>query len=437
MRRLGRAALGAPVALADLIVRNYSLFFLLVALIVVSTFAGVTGQWLFYRAAYVIGGLLLLCLAWARMHVRGLDVTAERTTERLQVGQVTETRLRLRNRSIFTKLWLEVEDETDMPGRSATTVMTLPAKNVRNWKILTRCRRRGLYTAGPVKITTGDPFGLFRFTRRFGDSQPVLVLPRPEELPYFTVPPAQLPGEGAVHKRTHYVTPNASGVREYYPGDSYNRVHWKSTARLGRLMVKTFEMDPTSNVWVVLDLHRDVQAGQDDESTEEYGVRIATSLLYRFFQSNRMFGLLMDAEEREVLEPSRGEHQYMRALERLAVARATGQTPLADLLEEEGRRFGRHSSVIIVTPSLEEDWVSPLSLLQQQGARMAVVLLEAGSFGGAEADRAPLQALAAGSVPVYEVRAGYDLSLALGPAGMLSGAGAEQYRHTAALAGAR
>ena len=428
MFRLGLAVLGAPGALVDLVVRNYSLFFVLVALVTASVFAGVTGQWLFYRGAYVIGGLLVLCLVWARIQVRGLEVTAERTTERLQVGQETETRLRLKSRSMFTKLWLEVEDETDMPGRQTTTVMTLPAKRTRNWKISTRCRRRGMYTTGPVKVTTGDPFGLFKFTRRFGDKAPVVVLPRPEELPYFSVPPAQLPGEGVVHKRTHYVTPNASGVREYYPGDSYNRIHWKSTARLGRLMVKTFEMDPTSNIWVVLDLHREVKAGEGDESTEEYGVRIATSLAYRFLQSNRMFGLLMEGSEREVLEPSRGEQQYLRVLEALAVAEASGNTPLAALLEEEGRRFGQHSTVIVVTPSLDEAWLASLALLLQQGARVAVVLLEPGSFGGDATGRAPLDALAASNVPVYEVRAGSDISLMLGPAGMTSESGGERQR---------
>jgi uncharacterized protein (DUF58 family) len=274
---------------------------------------------------------------------------------------------------------------------------------------------------GPVKVTTGDPFGLFRRSKPFGDPQPVLVLPSAEELPYFWAPVAQLPGEGTVHKRTHYVTPNASGIREFYPGDSYNRIHWKSTARLGRLMAKTFEMDPTSNVWVVLDLHGDVQAGSGDESTEEYGVRVATSLVYHFLQSNRMFGLIMQGSERTVYEPSRGSQQYMRILESLAVAEAKGETPLAALLEEEGRRLGRHSTVIVVTPSLDEEWTVVLSLLLQQGARAAVVLLDPESFGKKGAsDASAVGSLAAANVLVYEVRAGSELSLMLGPAGVVT-----------------
>jgi uncharacterized protein (DUF58 family) len=48
------------------------------------------------------------------------------------------------------------------------------------------------------------------------------------------------------------VTPNASGVREYAPGDAFNRIHWKSTARTGEMMVKTFELDPASDIWIVI-----------------------------------------------------------------------------------------------------------------------------------------------------------------------------------------
>ena len=71
------------------------------------------------------------------------------------------------------------------------------------------------------------------------------------------MPAANLPGEGRFRRRTHYVTPNASGVRPYEFGDSFNRIHWKSTARTGELMVKIFELDPASDIWLILDLERD------------------------------------------------------------------------------------------------------------------------------------------------------------------------------------
>jgi uncharacterized protein (DUF58 family) len=408
--------------------RNHNLLFVVAALGTMSVFAIISGYWFFYRGAYVLAGLIGVCFVWARIHAGALDVLVERTNDRLQVGQQAEARVRLKSRSSFTKIWLEAEDETNMPGLPARTIVTLPAQGTRNWKLTMHCARRGVYAAGPLRVTTGDPFGLFRISKKFGSRQQLLVLPRPEEIPYFWSPVAQLPGEGTVRRRTHYVTPNASGVREYYPGDSYNRIHWRTTARLGRPMVKTFEMDPTSNVWVLLDLDEEVQAGEGDESTEEYGVRIATSLAYHFVQSNRMLGLMAYGNETVMLEPTRGSHQYGRMLEALAVARATGRIELGAVLEEENRRLGRHTTLIIITPSSDERWLPALETTVQQGTRAAVVLLDSESFGAEEQSELPLEGLSAIGVPAYIVRAGSDISLVLGPAGLATEATPERHK---------
>jgi uncharacterized protein (DUF58 family) len=423
MRLLGRGIQ----ALFGLINRNHNLLIVLAAFAGMAALAIISGYWLFYRAAYVLGGLIPLCFLWARMQIGALDVTLERPGDRLQVGQLAEARVRLKSRSSWTKLWLELEDLTDMPGKPARAVMTLPARSVRNWKVSVRCNRRGVYTAGPLKITTGDPFGLFRFSRKFGEGQPLIVLPLAEELPYFWTPAAQLPGEGVVRRPTHYVTPNASGVREYHPGDSYNRIHWKSTARLGRMMVKTFEMDPTSNIWVVLDLHKGVQRGAGDESTEEYGVRVATSIAYKYLSANRMLGLMMCGEEDVLLEPARGSQQYARILESLAVASATGSKPIAQLLQEEARQFGRHTTLILITASPDGEWVLSLEHLTRQGTRSVAVLLEPHSFGGPQTDL-PTDALLASNVLTYVVRGKSDIGLMLGPGGVVGDGPAQRRR---------
>ncbi len=426
--RLAAEVIGA---LFGLVYRNHNLVIVMAAFAAMVSLGAISGYWLFFRAAYILGGLVPVCFVWARIQAGRLEVTVERASDRLQVGQQTEARVRLKSRSTWTKLWLEVEDQTDMPGPTARTVVTLPSKGIRNWKVSMRCGRRGLYSAGPVRVTTGDPFGLFRFKRDYGAKQALIVLPEAEELPYFWAPAAQLPGEGVVRRRTHYVTPNAAAVREYYPGDSYNRIHWRTTARLSRLMVKTFEMDPTSNIWVILDLERGVQLGDGDESTEEYGVRLATSLAYRFLYANRMLGLVMEGDESVVLQPARGSEQYTRILEALAVARATGEKPLSQLLLEEGRRFGRHTTVIVVTPSAKEEWARSLQQLVQQGTRVTAVVLEPESFGAGPDVESPVQALLASDVLTYVVSCGSDISLMLGPAGLVGGAGAAERQKAA------
>ena len=408
--------------------RNQNLLFVVVAFGTTLGLAVVSGYWLFYRATYVIGGLVPICFVWARANLRRLEVTVERSADRLQVGQRAEARVRLGSGTFYPKLLLEVEDLTDMPGAPPRTIVSLPAHGQRNWRLSLPCSRRGVFSVGPIRISTGDPFGLFRFRRTYGAGQPLLVFPLPEGLPYFGAPPAQLPGEGTVRSRTHYVTPNAAAVRDYQPGDSFNRIHWPSTARLNRLMVKTFEMDPTSDIFLLLDLEAAVQSGEGDDSTEEYGVRIAASLAGHFLEANRLLGLLASGGEPLALEPARGAQHYHRVLEALALANADGDVSLAGLLRNEERRFGRHSTLVVITPSVDEEWVSALQSLVQRGARAAVALLDPSSFGSAENALLPYSTLVASDILTYLVRCGDDLSLALGPLGTAAQPSLERQR---------
>ena len=368
-----------------------------------------TGYWLPTRLAYVILFGLPLAWLWARMNARGLQVTVERPVDRLQVGQEFYERITIKNNSWLGKLWLEVDDPCDMPGYNAKQVLTLGPRESRSWRMNTLCRLRGLYSIGPLTITTGDPFGFFSHTVTYGRSSSVLIYPRATELPNFYVPPANLPGEGRFRKRTHYVTPNASGIREYGPGDSFNRIHWPTVARTGNLMVKLFELDPASDIWIILDLEKNVQVGEGEEGTEEYAVNIAASVARFFLVANRSVGFISFGDRLFVEEAERGAQHFTRILEALALSKAEGDVPLASLVNEEAKRFGRHTTVVVVTPSTSEDWVGALQFLGERGVKVAAVLLEPSTFGGEENSLMVFGALAASDVYTYLVRRSDDL----------------------------
>ena len=396
------------------LIRHRSLTAMSVIFVLALTCAFATGFWLLFRLAYLILATVPLSYLWARLNLWGLEVTAERRVDRLQEGQATEDRITVRNRSWFSKLWLEVDDPSDLPGRAVKRVIGLRPGGYRSWRVSTVCARRGLYSMGPPTVTTGDPFGLFRLTRRFGYGQRILVYPRAIELPNFYVPSARLPGEGRFRRRTQYVTPNASGVRQYQYGDSFNRIHWPTTVRTNELMVKLFEMDPASDVWVVLDLEAKVHAGSGDDSTEEYAVKIAASVARYFLMANRAVGYLALERTFDLEEAERGAQHYMRILEHLALADAEGDSALADLLTAEARRFGRHTTVVVVTPSTDEDWVVGLQSLAQRGVKVAVILLEPSTFGSPDNSLLVFGALAASDIYTYLVKRSDDLAQALG-----------------------
>jgi len=368
-----------------------------------------TGFWLLFRLAYVILLIIPLVYLWTRSMIDGLEVEVHRYTDRVSQGQSIDGRIVLKSTSRLPKVWLEVSDSATIPGHAPHRVLTLSAKGAHSWHYQTPALRRGLYQLGPVVVTATDPFGLFRFTRTFGNPTPILVYPNAPELPNFYLPPANLPGDGRFRRRTHTVTPNVSGLRPYEPGDSYNRVHWPATARTGNLMVKLFELDPASDIWIILDLDRRVHAGEGEEGTEEAAVKICASIARYFLSANRTVGFASFSDDLRLNDADRGANHYTRILESLALARATGDVALADLLLEESRRFGRHTTVVVVTPSTEEEWPLTLMGLQSRGVKVAAVLLEAETFGGTTSSLDVYGTLAAGGIYTYTVKSSDDL----------------------------
>ena len=273
-----------------------------------------TGFWLLFRLAYVLALAVPLSYLWARFNVSGLQVEVTRPVDRAQVGQYAEELIVVRNPSFLPRIWLEVDDPSDLPGARPRRVISLGGRRRTSWRARTLLTRRGVYNVGPVRVSSSDPFGLFRMSRTYGNCGQIIVYPPFIDLPHFTVPPASLPGEGRFRKRTHYVTPNAAGVRDYVWGDSFSRIHWPSTARTGRLMVKMFELDPASDIWVMLDLQRAVQAGAADDSTEEYGVKIAASVARYFLNANRNVGYMAFGQRLDIIETERGGQQMTRIL---------------------------------------------------------------------------------------------------------------------------
>ncbi|MFN0096264.1 MAG: DUF58 domain-containing protein [Dehalococcoidia bacterium] len=406
MRALVRAAL-AP--------ERRTLTLVCVLLLLCAFIAFGTGFWVLFRVTYLFALAIPVCWAIAWYNTRHIQVSVDRRTDRAQVGQEAQEVIEVRNPYFLPKLWLDVEDPSDMPGHKSRRIVIVPGSRSRNWLVDTKLLRRGLFDWGPVRVTGSDPFGLFSRTREFGGKQQLLIYPQVVDLPHFQAPPANLPGEGRFRRRTHYVTPNASGIREYAPGDAFNRIHWRSTARTGEIMVKTFELDPASDIWVILDLERRVHVGEGDESTEEYAVRIAASICRHFLVQNRSVGLISFGRDLRIIEPERGGNQMTRLLETLAVVKAIGDAPLGNLLQEEQRRFGRHTTLIVVTAATDDHWLTAIQSMHQRGVRTAVVLVDPSSFGGKESPLLLFGELTASDILTYVVRNGDELSVALSP----------------------
>jgi uncharacterized protein (DUF58 family) len=353
---------------------------------------------------------ILLSYAWSWSSIRGLYVRPRPKLLRSQVGAFLEERAELENQSWLPRPWIEVLDASDHPEHNLSRVLSLGPLERRVRVLRTLCRQRGQFTLGPVWLSGGDPFGLFRRERLVSGPSTLVVFPATVELPGFGQLPGELPGGSLQGERVHFTTANVATVREYQPGDSYNRLHWPTTARLGRLMVKEFERDPFSDLWIVLDFDRTVQAGSGPDSTEEYAVTAAASLARHFLLEDRAVGILTQGQ---ALPVDRGPRQLMRALEFLATARPRHGQALEELLVGEAQRFGRRDNLVVVTAAADARWVSLCRDFAARGVRSSAVLIEASSFGAAASADRLIGELSAAGMPAYVIRQGASLAVCL------------------------
>jgi uncharacterized protein (DUF58 family) len=366
------------------------------------------GHPLFFNLFYLFGAILLLSYLWAWLNVHWVRVTRQTHTRQVQVSKFFEERFVLENSGPLPKLWIELKDNSDLPSHRASRVISnLGGRRQQSWHVRTPCYRRGRYTLGPISLYSSDPFGLFLLKKDLPRTftSHVVVYPMAADLPAFQPPVGEQTGGEMMHRRTHYVTTNVSGIRNYVPGDSFNRIHWASTARTGQLMVKEFELDPTADVWIFLDMEKRVQAGLSfaelpppvlpevhweklptftlPPSSEEYAIAIAASLGKHFLNQNRAVGLITyaNAFHREMAQSDRGERQLTRLYEMLAVTQAHGTIPLAEVLAAEAMRLSRNTTVLIVTPAIDPEWVAAARHLVDRGIRATAIVIDPGSFG--------------------------------------------------------
>jgi uncharacterized protein (DUF58 family) len=352
---------------------------------------------------------------------------------RAQLGQIFEERFDVINESRLPRVWLEVRDDSTLPGSLASQVFTqIGGRQARTYIARTRLIKRGVYPLGPTLLLSGDLFGLFPQKKVMPAETALLVYPMMVEIRSFPGPIGLITGGDALQRRTPQITPNAAGVREYAPGDSMSRIHWPTTARRDMLMVKEFELDPQAEVWIFLDADQDAAAEMAwnmnveaktaweknapielPPSTEEYSASVAASLARYYIRQKRAVGLVSRGDNPLLLPSDRGGRQLIKILESLALWKADGELPLLGLIEAQAQNIPRGSTVILITPSTQDEIALATDYLVRRGLRPIVILLDAETFGGKEGTIALRERLRLQNVPVRVLRCGEALEATL------------------------
>lgn len=356
---------------------------------------------------------LLVSYVWARS-LRDRVTGARHTLGTWVVaGDVLQERFVLRNDGHLPVLWAEVRDRSEVPGYRVDRVETAGVASEHTWTSTGVCQRRGVFNLGPWQLEMRDPLGLFRVMHYYPTTTTIVVYPRAAHLPHLELPRGRAPGQASSAQRSASETMLVGGIRDYQPGDSLHRVHWPTTARHARLMVREFDREPSGDLWLVVDMDAAVQAGEGGEATQEYAVILAASLASQYVRQGerRGVGLLMAGRRPQYLAPGHGQAQLWRILQALTEAEPDVGTSLENLLAQSGPSLGSGRTVALITPSQDPAWVAPLLPLVGRGNAPAAVLLDATTFsppnGSADGFIGLRSLLAQQRIPSYVVTQGF------------------------------
>ena len=233
---------------------------------------------------------------------------------------------------------------------------------------------RGRFEIGPMTVRVGDPFGLIELGRAFQTTVPLVVTPRTVPLPTIPLGGAWT-GSGDNRPRA-FATGSAEDVtvREYRRGDDLRRVHWRSSARVGELMVRREEQPWQSRATLFLDNRLRAHRGQGVASSLEAAVSAAASVAVHL--SHRGFTVRLVTATGE--DPSSAWHvrdadlNTGPLLEALAVVQATHHAQLDTSWLTES---GHGGLTVAIFGSVGDTDVPVLRRMQlHAGSAMAIAL---------------------------------------------------------------
>lgn len=390
-----------------------------------------TGIIIYIRLFLLIFLLILTSFSWSLMALRGIQILRRTRSLRTSVGRVFDEHFDVINTSRWACLWLEIQDHSPIPQKSGSRLLTsIGGKRQRSYTARTRITKRGAYPLGPTIFSSGDLFGLFTSNRLIQSKDNLVALPLTVDIQYFPSPSGLLPGGREIHQKTLDVTPHATGVREYIPGDPMKRIHWPSSAKRDHFMVKVYELDPEAEIWFFLDSLGSVQFSRIDveseiheddlfhyrrpqiklpDDTYEYSISVTASLAKYFLRQKKVVGLVSSGKKLTVIPAERGERQIGKILETLSFLKADGDLPLVSCVDMQTKYLPIGSSVIVVTPSISINLLIAIEDLTRRKLHPMVLLILAESIGGPGRSEKTIMELEKRNIPVVKISCGQDL----------------------------
>jgi len=345
---------------------------------------------------------LLLFLAgsvarlWYRYCLSQVEYKRRLSANRVFFGEDIQLEIEIANKKPLPLPWIQIDDEIPdgvlllkgktspshlMNRRVLSNLLSLSWYHKVKWRYPMSCQKRGYFTYGPARVSSGDIFGFFTRDEEVTPVDHLIVYPRIVPVEKLGIPSFQPLGD--IRTRSHiFQDPILTmGVREYYSGDSLRRIHWKSTARLGRLQTKVFEPTTTVDMSIFLDVRTVMPPLWGAiPALLELAVTVAASLAKHTLDEGYRVGLYANVNMTSSgglvkIPPSQHGDQLEHILEALAQVQSSESLPIARLISNESRSLPWGSTLLVVSAAPTDSLLSVLFQMKRVGRKIALILV--------------------------------------------------------------
>jgi len=370
------------------------------------------GQLLF--VAYLAGAVAILALLMTVIAPRGLTTERECDRRHAQIGNEALVTVTVRNHKPLPVSWAVVEDL--LPGEvQVTDGVPARATGIRAFgdislKYTIKCTQRGYFRIGPVMMESGDFFGMMRRYVASDIAHFLTVYPQVVPLQRYSIPTQRPLGELVVRQRLLEDPTRIAGVREYRHGDPLRIVHWKATAKTGRLHSKLFDPATLIGAHIILDFSLPAWGGEPRSDRSELAVTAAASIAAHVAARHQQIGLTSNgidaaevweanpvrviarsrsqarslSEQRHIPEKltpvsvpvQRGTERAGLLMETLARLELSQGLDCAQMVTEEYEKWPREVMTIFIVPDVPKQLMEQLVGLRANGFPLLVIVVD-------------------------------------------------------------
>lgn len=338
---------------------------------------------------FTLIAFVFIAIAVVRLSRHDLDITRRVAPERANAHQPVTVTLQITNRGRGPAPLLLIEDKLPfgISGRARFAVNGIEPGGTRETTYRIEAAARGKYSIGPLDALISDPFGLARIRTSGAETSTLLVHPRVETLSL----PRDL-GEhrsaaaSALRQPTGPRGEDFYTLREFAEGDELRKIHWPSTAKRGKPMIRQEETPWHMRATILLDDRRGVHEGEGSQSSFEQAVQGAASVVDLYHRSS--YGFRFAGAHSDGVPSGKGTHHFNRCLDLLAMVQLRGprtedDESLLSRLSEIEQRGGAEETLVILTGSLDAAAANAIARCKRMYKQIVVASWPAHRFGAA------------------------------------------------------